>query len=43
MHKEGNRGQGVLRGKRLEEVEWCGCSRQKRKEGEMAHPTEGKA
>jgi len=43
MYKEGNRGQGVLRGKKLEEAKWCGCSKQRRKGGEVVHPTEGKA
>jgi len=42
MHREDNRGQGVLRGRKLEEAGWCGCSRQKKK-GEVAHPMERKA
>jgi len=32
MHRENNRGQGVLRGEKLEEAEWCGCSKQKKRE-----------
>ena len=43
MHREDNRGQGVLRGRKLEEAGWCGCSRQKKKGGEAAHPMEKKA
>jgi len=43
MHRENNRGQGVLRGRKLEEVEWCGCSKQKREEGVAACSREGKA
>ena len=43
MHKEDNRGQRVLRGRKLEEAGWCGCSRQKKKGGEVAYPMERKA
>ena len=43
MHREDNRGQGVLRGRKLEEAGWCGCSRQKKKGGEVVHPMERKA
>ena len=43
MYRENNRGQGVLRGRKLEEAKWCRCSKQKKKEGETVHPTEGKA
>jgi len=42
MHKEDNRGQGVLRGRKLEEAKWCGCPKQKRKEEEVVCPTKGK-
>jgi len=37
MHRENNRG------RKLEEAEWCGCPKQKRKEEKVAHPTKGKA
>jgi len=43
MHREDNRGQGVLRGRKLEEARWCGCSRKKKKGGEVVYPTERKA
>ena len=43
MHRENNRGQGVLRGRKLEEAEWCRCPKQRRKKEEAAHPTKGKA
>jgi len=43
MHRENNRGQGVLRGRKLEEAKWCGCSKQKKKEGVAACSREGKA
>jgi len=33
MHRKNNRGQGVLRGRKLEEAEWYGCSKQKKKKG----------
>jgi len=42
MYREDNRGQGVLRGRKLEEAGWCGCSRQKKK-GEVVYPMERKA
>jgi len=42
MHRENNRGQGVLRGRKLEEAEWYGCSKQKRREEVVAHPREEK-
>ena len=42
MHREDNRGQGVLRERKLEEAEWCRCPKQKRKEEEVACPTKGK-
>jgi len=32
MHRENNRGQEVLRRRKLEEAKWCGCSKQKKKE-----------
>jgi len=31
MHRENNRGQGVLRGRKLEEAKWCRCSKQKKR------------
>jgi len=43
MHRENNKGQGVLRGRKLEEAEWCGCSKQKKKEGVVACSREEKA
>jgi len=42
MHKENNRGQGVLRGRKLEEAEWCRCSKQKKKEEVVVCPREEK-
>jgi len=42
MHRENNRGQEVLRRRKLEEAEWCGCSKQKKKEGVAACSREGK-
>jgi len=42
MHREDNKGQGVLRERKLEEAKWCGCPKQKRKEEEVAHPIKGK-
>jgi len=35
MYWENNREQGVLRERKLEEAEWCGCPRQRRKEGNV--------
>jgi len=43
MHRENNRGQGVLRGRKLEEAKWCGCSKQKKRKEVVAHPREEKA
>jgi len=43
MHRKNNRGQGVLRGRKLEEAEWCGYPKQRRKKEEVACPTKGKA
>ena len=43
MHRENNRGQEVLRGRKLEEAEWYGCPKQRRKEEEVACHTKGKA
>jgi len=43
MHRENNRGQEVLRERKLEKAEWYRYSKQKKKEGEVVHPTEGKA
>jgi len=43
MHRENNRGQGVLRGRKLEEAEWCRCSKQKKREEVAAHSREKKA
>jgi len=42
MHRENNRGQGVLRGRKLKKTKWCGCPKQRRKEKEVVHPTKGK-
>jgi len=42
MHREDNRGQGVLRGRKLEEAEWYGCSKQKKKEKVAVHPRKEK-
>ena len=43
MHRENNRGQGVLRERKLEKAEWCECPKQRRKEKEAARPTKRKA
>jgi len=43
MHRENNRGQGVLRGRKLEEAEWYRCSKQKKREEVVARPREEKA
>jgi len=43
MHRKNNRGQGVLRGRKLEEAEWYGCSKQKKREEVAACPREKKA
>jgi len=43
IHRENNRGQEVLRGRKLEEVEWCRCSKQKKREEVAARPREEKA
>ena len=43
IYREDNRGQGVLKGRKLEEAEWCGCSKQKKKEGVVACSREEKA
>jgi len=42
MYWEDNRGQEVLRGRRLEEAKWCGYSRQRRKEGNVVYLVQGK-
>ena len=42
MHRENNRGQAVLRGRKLEEAKWCRCSKQKKREGVAACSREGK-
>jgi len=42
MHRENNRGQEVLRRRKLEEAEWYGCSKQKKKKGVAACSREGK-
>ena len=42
IHRENNRRQGVLRGRKLEEAEWCGCSKQKKKKGVTACSKERK-
>jgi len=43
MHRKNNRGQGVLRGRKLEEAEWYGYSKQKKREEVTACPREEKA
>ena len=43
IYREDNIEQGVLKGRKLEEAEWCRCPKQKRKEEEAACPTKGKA
>jgi len=43
MHRENNRGQGVLRGRKLEKAEWYRCSKQKKREEVVARPREEKA
>ena len=43
MHRENNRGQGVLRGRKLEEAEWYGCSKQKKRKEVVVYPREEKA
>jgi len=43
MHRKNNRGQRVLRERKLEEAKWYRCPKQRRKEEEAAHPTKGKA
>jgi len=42
MHRENNRGQEVLRRRKLEEAKWYGCSKQKKKKGVAACSREGK-
>jgi len=42
IYSEDNKGQGVLKGRKLEEAEWCGCPKQRRKEEEAMCPTKGK-
>jgi len=42
MHRENNRGQGVLRERKLEEAKWYGYPKQRRKEEEAACPTKRK-
>jgi len=42
MHRENNRGQGVLRGRKLEKAKWCRCLKQKKREGVAACSREGK-
>ena len=37
IYWEDNRGQGVLRRRRLEEAKWCRCPRQRRKEGNVVY------
>jgi len=43
MYRENNRGQGVLRGRKLKKAEWCRCSKQKKREEVAARPREEKA
>jgi len=42
VYREDNRGQEVLKGKKLEEAEWCGYPKQRRKEKEVVLPTKEK-
>jgi len=42
IHRENNRGQGVLKGRKLEEAEWCRCSKQKKREEVVVCPREEK-
>jgi len=42
IHRENNRGQGVLKGRKLEKAEWCRCSKQKKREGVVACSREEK-
>ena len=42
IYRKDNIGQGVLKGRKLEEAEWCRCPKQKRKEEEAAYPTKEK-
>jgi len=37
IHRENNREQEVLRGRKLKEAEWYGCSKQKKREGVAAY------
>jgi len=43
IHRENNRRQGVLRGRKLEEAKWCRCSKQKKKKEVVACSKERKA
>jgi len=43
MHRENNKEQGVLRGRKLEKAEWYGCPKQRRKKEEVVCPTKEKA
>jgi len=42
IYSKEKKGQGVLKGRKLEEAEWYRCPKQKRKEEEVACPTKGK-
>ena len=42
IYREDNRGQGVFKGRKLEEAEWCRCPKQRRKEEEAVCPTKEK-
>jgi len=43
MHRENNRGQGVLKGRKLEEAKWCECLKQKKREKVVVCPRKEKA
>ena len=42
IYWKNNREQGDFRGRRLEEAEWCGCPRQRRKEDNAVYSVQGK-
>ena len=42
IYWEDNRGQGVLRERRLEKAKWYGCPRQRRKESSVVCPAQEK-
>ena len=42
MHRKNNKGQGVLRERKLEKAKWCGCSKQKKRERVVVRSRKGK-